>query len=144
VSEFVKNQKPMSCINPPIGISVEYRNGSNIPINILKEDMSIYYGKFLIDRNQHTPNDNRILLAPGESTGITYIFDQYDTIRRMMINKMGIFNDPFLRLDFKVIISTQDTSKKYRINLIHDIGFDCRDYQHVRVMPYKASYDQIN
>ena len=58
----------ISCDNPPVGIFVNCRNFSNVPIQVYKTDVNFFYGtKELDDSTRTIGNAESSILPPGET-----------------------------------------------------------------------------
>lgn len=140
-SWFTKG-KMGNCDNPPYAINTLYINASNVTIKIKNPQIKIYYGDIRIDSSDFLNNNDKdeyITLATNREFGITRLFTN-EAVKKLLKNQKHFSKPPFYRIDFSAIITTMNESKRYKINLINDIGLDCRDYSKKNLMTIKTSY----
>lgn len=125
--------KKIDCNNPPIGINVSYKNGSNIPIKIKEAEIKIFWNNFLLNPPKSEENNplysgiEESILPPGENFSTSQI--NSNSFSLILNSKKELLNSNYLKIDFSAIISNLNGSNTYKLNFIHYIGIDCNNLE---------------
>lgn len=114
----------IDCVNPPIGITLRFKNGSNIPIKVKKYKVNLSCGGYFM--NTEKWNTNERILTNDYNVSSTFIFSE--EIKKLFINKINSYEEPNLIFEFNGIISNISESITYEVKLITQINFDCGYY----------------
>jgi hypothetical protein len=115
------------CENPPVGINIKYANGSNMPIKIIKNYITV--GTFVGD----TVRGNYLLtlcdtlqsiLSPKDVKAVSFTFNK--EIQGLFVNKTMSGKPPYVYVRFNGVISNLSESVIYDVQLAHFIKYDCK------------------
>lgn len=114
----------ISCDNPPVGIFVDCRNFSNVPVQVYKTDVRFFYGtKELDDTTKEIGNAESSILPPGESYKVGTV--QKELFQKYLRHKKSILVPPFLRVKLEIVFSRLGSTERYIYKTTQEIGFDC-------------------
>lgn len=115
----------ISCDNPPVGVYVDCRNFSNVPVQVRETDARFFYGeKEFTDAVRKVGGEaSSHILPPGEKFKVGTI--QKELFQKYLGDKKSILVSPFLRVKLEVLFSRLGSTELYIYKSTQEIGFDC-------------------
>ncbi len=115
----------IACDNLPVGIVINYRNPSNIPIIIHNVDAQFFYGEKLLGDIVFTAGSKSAsILPPGETSNIGT--KQSEPFQKYLGGHRDILKPPFLNTRLNITFSRLlDNSKRFVYKAKINIGFNC-------------------
>lgn len=131
----------LSCDNPPIGLKVNYKNGSNVTIQITDISFDVFYGEAELKPIQRI-GTREIILAPAE---ITY-YEHYDKInfKRYLGEPKDIDAPPHLRFVLTICYSSIGQQQKYMYRTEYDVKYDCRNADNAEFIKNSETDNAVN
>ena len=135
------NQELVDCEHAPLGITITYKNISNIPIKVIK-------GKLLLVVRSSNINDSLIInkkdilfVPSGENFSYDTIFTLKMRGSMIEINQRKL---PDIYLTYVAIISSIDELRKYQVELEHKMQIDCDTYDKLVFLDINSSINPID